>query len=561
MKKYFHQNNWPISIRLLKMRSKSKSCSSDPIPTWLIKKCIDYLVPIITVVINLSLSSGNMPSNLKEAILIPLIKKACLDPEIFNYFRPISNLTYLSKLIEKVVATRLFDHMTANGLHECFQSSYKKYHSTETALTCIHDDILRAVDEKQCVILLLLDLSAAFDTIDHDMLLSRLRKYIGLRDTALNWFRSYLSQRQQSVLINGVKSKTVPLSCGVPQRSVLGPILFTIYLLPLGDIIRKHGLKFHMYADDCQLYSSFSMSTNEAVSSMQMAIDDIRAWYAANMLKLNDDKTEMLVIGSKYRTIPKLPDLNVGSTVITPGEHVRNLGVIMGTKFTTEPHVTKIMQIAFLKIRQILYYRKFLTPSAAKTLIHAYITSRLDYCNGLLYGLPTNLVAKLQSILNTAARLVTKTRKYEHITPVMINLHWLPIQYKIQFKLLLLTYKSLHGLAPSYLSDKLSVRPNKGLRSDNQLLLNVPVSTLRLKFYGDRAFSVAGPTLWNALPKNIRLCATLAAFKTNLKTYLFKKAYKVWLCTLSIYFTSDLFLLFTWIFLPLSLHRISCVSH
>ena len=396
-------------IKKLIKESPSKSCS-DPIPTWLIKKCIDYLVPIITVGINLSLSSGNMPSNLKEAILIPLIKKACLNPEIFNHFRPISNLTYLSKHIEKVVATRLFDHMTTNGLHECLQSSYQKYHSTETALTCIHDDILRAVDEKQCVIFLLLDLGAAFDTIDHDMLLSRLRKYIGLRDTAFNWFRSYLSQRQQSVLINGVKSKMVPLSCGVPQGLVLGPILFTIYLLPLGDTIRKPGLKFHMYADDCQLYISFSMSTNEAVSSMQMAIDDIRAWYAANMLKLNDDKTEMLVIGSKYRTIPKLPDLNVGSTVITPGEHVRNLGVIMDTKFTMEPHITKIMQIAFLKIRQNSYYRKLLTPSAAKTLIHAYITSKLDYCNGLLHGLPTNIVAKLQSILNTAARLVTKTR-------------------------------------------------------------------------------------------------------------------------------------------------------
>ena len=121
---------------------------------------------------------------------------------------------------------------------------------------------------------------------------------IYVKCTALNWFSSYLSQRQQSVLINGVKSKTVPLSCGVPQGSVLGHILFTIYLLPLGDIIRKHGLKFHMYADDCQLYTSFSMSTNEAVSSMQMTIDDIRAWYAATMLKLNDDKTEMLVIGS-----------------------------------------------------------------------------------------------------------------------------------------------------------------------------------------------------------------------------------------------------------------------
>ena len=287
-------------IKKLIKKSPSKSCSSDPIATWLTKKYIDYLVPIITVVINLSLSSGNMPSYLKEAILIPLIKKACLDPEIFNHFRPVSNLTYLSKRL--LQHDWLFDHMTTNGLHECLQSSYKKYHSTETALTCMHDDILRAVDEKQCVILLLLDLSAAFDTIDHSMLLSRLQKYIGLRDTAIN----YLSQRQQSILIKGVKSKTVPLSCGVPQGTVLGPIRFAIYLLPLGDIIRRHGLKFHMYADDCQLYTPFNMSTNDAISSMQVAINDIRAWYAANMLKLNDDKTEMVVIGSKYRTIPKL---------------------------------------------------------------------------------------------------------------------------------------------------------------------------------------------------------------------------------------------------------------
>ena len=238
--------------------------------------------------------------NLKEAILIPLIKKASLDPEIFKHFRPISNLTYLSKLIERVVATRLNDHMISNDLHECLQSSYKKYHSTETALTCIYDDILRAVDEKQCAILLLLDLSAAFDTIDDKILLSRLSQNLGLCDTALNWFQSYLAERKQSVMINGTKSKMVPLNCGVPQGSVLGPILFTIYLLPLGNIIRKYGLKFHMYADDSQLYTTFSMPTvNSSVSSMQLAINDIRQWYAANMLKLNDEKTEMLVIGSK----------------------------------------------------------------------------------------------------------------------------------------------------------------------------------------------------------------------------------------------------------------------
>ena len=141
-----------------------------------------------------------------------------------------------------------------------------------------------------------------------------------------------------------------------------------------------------------------------------------------NMLKLNDDKTEMLVISSKYYTIPKTSWLECGSTVITPGEHVRNFGVIMDTKFTTEPHINKTMQIAFLKIHPIFHYRNFLTP-APKTLIHACITSGLDYCSGILLGLPSNLVIKLQSILNTAARLVTKTWKYESITPATIYLH------------------------------------------------------------------------------------------------------------------------------------------
>ena len=163
------------------------------------------------------------------------------------------------------------------------------------------------------------------------------------------------------------------------------------------------------------------------------------------------------------------------------------------------------------------HHRHFLTLSPAKTLIHAYMTSRLDYRNGLFHGLPTNLI-KMQSLLNTATRLVTKNGKYEHMTPVMINLLWLPIQYRTQLELLLVIYKSLHGLVPGYLTDKLSSRPNNGLRSDNQLLLNVPVSTLRLKF---GLSLLPGPHSGMHLIKNIRLCATLAAFKTSLRTYLF----------------------------------------
>ena len=153
--------------------SPNKSCSLDPIPTWLTKKCIDVLAPLIMEIVNLSLSTGKMPDDYKNAVLIPLLKKISLDQEIFNNFRPISNLVYISKLIEKVIASRLHSHMTNNNLYEELQSSYRKFHSTETALTCVHDDILRAIDDNKSVLLITLDLSAAFDTVDHDVLLDR----------------------------------------------------------------------------------------------------------------------------------------------------------------------------------------------------------------------------------------------------------------------------------------------------------------------------------------------------------------------------------------------------
>ena len=182
-------------------------------------------------------------------------------------------------------------------------------------------------------------------------------------------------------------------------------------MLPLGKIISRHGLQYHMYANDCKLYTTFS-STNgtDCVANMEALICDIRQCYAKNMLKLNDDKTEMRIIGLKYRQIPLIPDLHVGSRVITPASHVKNLEVNMDSNFTMEPHMNNTMRAAFFKVREISYYRRFLTPSCAKTLIHTYITSKLDYCNSLLYGLPSQQFNRLQSILNTVARLVAMTR-------------------------------------------------------------------------------------------------------------------------------------------------------
>ena len=243
-------------IQKLIISRPTKHCDLDPIPTWLLKQCSGTFLPIIKSIINASLLSGLFPDNLKEAILKPLLKKLGLDPECFKNLRPISNLAFISKLIECAVCNQYNTHIFSNDIAEIYQSPYKASHSVETAIVCVHNDIVRAIDNKQAVLLVLLDLSAAFDTVDHCKLLEVLKNVVGISGTALAWFASYLQDRTQKVSINNEYSPTAKLKCGVPQGSVLGPVLFTTYLLPLGEILRELGVKFHCYADDTQFVYS-----------------------------------------------------------------------------------------------------------------------------------------------------------------------------------------------------------------------------------------------------------------------------------------------------------------
>ena len=235
-------------------KSPAKSCMLDPIPTWLIKESRSEVLPVMTNIINSSLRSSQVPKSMKSAIVTPLLKKSTLDPDILKNYRPVSNLSYISKLLERVVAGRLTDYMTENNLHEHLQSAYKPGHSTETALVKVQNDILTSIDQHGVVILVMLDLSAAFDTIDHDILFSRMENTLGIMGQALAWFKSYLSGRTLRIKIDKSFSELQDIQWSVPQGSVLGPLLFLIYLLPLGKLIRKHGLELHIYADDTQLY-------------------------------------------------------------------------------------------------------------------------------------------------------------------------------------------------------------------------------------------------------------------------------------------------------------------
>ena len=190
----------------------------DPIPSKLVKnQLLDLLIPVITKIVNLSLSSSTFPADFKHALIKPLLKKSNLDTTILNNFRPISNLAFLSKIIEKVVAAQLQDHLETNNINEPFQSAYKSGHSTETALLRVQNDILCAIDNKCGVLLVLLDLSAAFDTVDHCTLLALLKLSVGIEDKALLWFRSHLTNRSQSVQIVNSTSTPAEVQFCVPQ--------------------------------------------------------------------------------------------------------------------------------------------------------------------------------------------------------------------------------------------------------------------------------------------------------------------------------------------------------
>jgi hypothetical protein len=514
-------------FKLIK-NSPTKSCQLDPIPTWLLKECVDVLVTAITTIVNLSISSGVVPDELKIAHVTPLLKKMNLLIEPLKNYRPVSGLPFISKILEKHVDGQMTTHDVENNLAESFQSAYTQFSSTESALLRVQNDLLMAVDSKGAALLVLLDLSAAFDTIDHAVLLNRLEHAFGLKDTALTWMESYLTNRTQSVVINGVASSPKALMYGFPQGSVLGPKNFKRYSKPIGVIARKHGLLFHLYADDTQLYVTFSpkdlQDQLQAITTIQNCISDIRNWMTTNFLKLNSDKTEVIVISKSKSLSNEFSSIHVEDAKIVPSSSVKNLGVFFDSAMSMETHINTTCKRAFCEIRNIGRIRCLLDDNTAASLVHAFVSSKIDYCNSLLYGLPKKHHDKLQRVLNCAARVVSRLRKFDHITPVLASLHWLPIPQRLEFKIILLTFKALHGLAPEYLRELLVWhKAPRSLRSNDLALLEVPRT--RLKFYGDRAFVKAAPVLWNKLPLHIRVMDDLNAFKRSLKTHLYKVAY------------------------------------
>ena len=449
-------------IRKIIMKSPTKSCLLDPWPTFLVKESIDILLPSITRLVNCSLSEGVVPDEFKKVIVTPLIKKSSLPPNDLKNYRPVSGLGFISKRVERVVASQLNDHVSLNGLENVRQSAYKLGHSTESALLSIKNDVHLAFAKGEATAVVLLDQSAAFDTIDHDTLLNSLSSWFGVSGVVLDWFKSYLSDRVQCIKIGSILSDAKKLLYGVPQGSVLGPILFSLYTTPLSKVIQIHpGISFQFYADDTQLYVHLThKNVASALDKLSHCLEDVKRWLSTNKLKLSPDKTEFIVFGSKSQRekLNQSFPVNILGNLISPTDAVRNLGVWFDSDFSFSCHVRKVCKACFAHVRDLKQLRGHLTHEATLMAANALVGSRLDYCNSLFRGLSALDLRKLQCVQNSLARIVANTTKYSHITPVRKALHWLPFKYRSIFKTAMLVYKFLHSGNPKYFEPFLITR-------------------------------------------------------------------------------------------------------
>ena len=388
------------------------------------------------------------------------------------------------------------------------------------------------MDNEQVTCLVLLDLSTVFHTVNHSMLLNGLKYMFGVTGQALSWLESYLSDRSQSVIIGECRSKLAVLEQGVPQGSILGPFLFTLYITPLGRICREFGISIQSYADDQQNYVSFKPNQLQAkdisTRSLEECIHNIRKWMQTNKLKLNDDKSEFIVFGTPQQ-LSKVSDMEIciGCDTIKAAESVRNLGYYMDQHLLkTQCTLTKLSSCLYLLLKTIARIRHLIDEGTCKMIVQALVISKLDYGNSLLLGSAEYELDKLQKIQNLSCWFICNLSKYDHVTDHMKELHWLRIRERITYKVARLAFHCYTDMAPAYLREILpSSHGRTSLRSGSNNTM--PVMRSKLSTVHSSSFSSMAPRIWNRLPSEIRSEKNIVSFKTKLKTHLFRISYNI----------------------------------
>ena len=502
----------------------NKSTGYDGIGIKTLKIAADIVSTSIARLINLSLATGECPVPWKTAQITPVYKSG--DKLQISNYRPISILPLLSKIMEKLIAKQIWEYLNANKILDKYYSGFRKNHSTETALTYITDEILTNMGNRLVTPTVLMDLSKAFDSIDHSMMLTKLFNY-GFDCHAVFWFASYLRNRPQVVKVNSVISDQESLKCGVPQGSVLGPVLFVLYINEIPAIVAKYvqnstsEVSIHGYADDLQLFSSCTTQSLEAcILNLEQCCKTILDWFSQNKLKANPDKFQFIIYGTKqqHKNIPaQLKSITINETSLTATSVVKNLGMKLDENLTWKDHITNLKGTCAGRLIQLSKVRGSMSKETFKNVVNATVISKINYGDIVYASATSTNLQKVQQIQNFAARVIHRVPRRHHTSELIRQLDWMKTDQMRHFHRLSMMYKCLNGMAPLYLSE--NFKYNRDIHSHytrQASNLHVPMSTSsshQRTFYGRSIQD------FNALPTTLKQAQNFGKFKFSLKAH------------------------------------------
>lgn len=419
----------------------SSGSPNDPCPPRVWHLASVQISKFLTPLLNQVLNTGIFPVIWKEACIRPILKKPALDPTVVKNYRPISCLPFAAKILEKAVNQQLMQYLESNKLLDPTQHDFRSCHSTETALIMVTEEIRRLVDRGGRAVLILLDLSAAFETVSHQVLERRLRS-AGIGERALALLTSFLSNRQQSIHWESLKSGDFNIPCGVPQGSALSPTLFNIYVAPL---VRSYGLVLVSYVDDSQIVISVTKQAVDSAHNFHACLSHIMEWMSQNYLKINTDKTEVMEVGNGPSVWNSAWWPSEAGQCPIPSAKVKNLGVVFDTQLNMAGQINTVTSACFFTLKLLRKIFPFISQDLRKSVVVALVLSWLDYCNALYIGIDKAQRLKLQSIQNAAARLLLDIPRGHSTSAAIRSLHWQPIQQRAEFKALCLIHKCVFG--------------------------------------------------------------------------------------------------------------------
>ena len=501
-------------IKIINELPNKTSSGHDDIPLSILKSSIHCISKPLSMIINNSMSYGIFPDPLKIAKICPIFKSN--DKTDVSNYRPISLLTSFSKIFEKVIYTRLASYLEYNGILDNAQYGFRKNHSTYMPLLDLYDKITNASENKEYAIGIFVDLSKAFDTINHTILVNKLSRY-GIRGVALDLVTSYLSNRKQFVTFKGINSSMRTITCGVPQGSVLGPLLFLIFI---NDIVNSSRLlHFILFADDTNLFYSCK-SLELLLTTVNDELSNLAVWFRANKLSLNISKTNYIIFGSKHLPSADLI-VKIDEVLLTQVDCTKFLGVLVDAKTTWKSHIALIAKKISRGLGAIKRVKRLLPANIILLLYHTMITPYLTYCC-IVWGCasPTNL-QKLRVLQKRAIRIISNAPYRNPSTPLFKKLELLRLDDLITLQTALFIYKSKLGLLPKSCSNYLIIANRERLHNTRVFsYFVIPKCRTVLR---KNCISVRGPTLWNTLPPNLQAASTITEFKRSMITFLFAK--------------------------------------